>query len=300
MKRLFLLILFLFVPYASFSGQANAPHPEQYAVAEIPTPVFNIPDFPFIFGGGDGKTLGLGKCRQVWNLEFIAMPNTVFRVEDTVKKGETVIYRVTTEEYPSNKGLFIDGRFVRISEDRPHERVRHLPSKKAVTETLLSANGQEYVWGGNSRNGVPEMLSFYPPSSNIDSESQKRWMLKGLDCSGLLYEATGGYTPRNTDALMDYGTIVHITGLNASQIIKKIKPLDLIVWKGHVIIILDRKRAIESRLDYDKEKPGCQGGVRIRPLKEVLEETLKNKTPVDEYNEVNGGKNKFIIRRWHP
>lgn len=154
--------------------------------------------------------------------------------------------------------------------------------------------------GGNLREGIPEMLSFYPPSSNISPELQNRWILKGVDCSGLLYEATNGYTPRNTDALIAFGGPVQIAGLTIPQIIEKVEPLDLIIWEGHVIIILGKNRAIESRLDYDKETPGCQGGVWIRPLKQVLEETLRHRIPADKNDGAKEGEKIFVIRRWYP
>jgi len=124
--------------------------------------------------------------------------------------------------------------------------------------------------------------------------------LKGLDCSGLLYYATNGYTPRNTSSLLNYGKPVQIAGLKVDEIIQKVAPLDIIVWVGHVIIILDKEHIIESRLDYDKHKKGFQGGVKIRQLKKVLVEIMKRKVPVDNYKDkVKRGKRKFVIRRWY-
>lgn len=299
-KLLLLTTLLLLMLTGCWSQQGTEVPLKKYAIADLPTPVFNIPDFPAIFGGSDGKILRSGKCGQVWELEFVALPKTVFRVDETVKKGDIVVYKVATDDYPSAKGLFIDSRFVKITKDKPLERPRPLPPQQKIIEHLISAKGSAYVWGGNIRDGILETISFYPPSSDINPELKDRWTLKGLDCSGLLYEATAGYTPRNTDALLGFGSPVQIAGLNILQIVSKVNPLDLILWKGHVIIILDKDRVIESRLDYDKKTPGCQGGVRIRPLKEVLEETLKYKMPVDEYNKIKGGKNKFVIRRWSP
>lgn len=298
-KLLLLTILLLLMLTGCWSQQGTEIPLKKYAIADLPTPVFNTPEFSAIFGGSDGKTLRSGKCGQLWELEFVALPKTAFRVESKMQKGKTTIYKVTTDDYPSKKELFIDSRFVKTTQEKPPQIPRQLPPQQAIIERLISAEKSAYVWGGNIRDGILETLSFYPPSSGINPELKDRWTLKGLDCSGLLYEAANGYTPRNTDALLDFGSAVQIAGLNVSQIINKIKPLDLIIWKGHVIIILDKDRAIESRLDYDKKTPGCQGGVRIRPLKEFLGETLKNKMPIDEYNKVKGGKNKFVIRRWY-
>ena len=52
-----------------------------------------------------------------------------------------------------------------------------------------------YTWHGNTKKGIPQMLEWYPPSEDISGVLKDKWMLKGMDCSGLLYEATDGYTP---------------------------------------------------------------------------------------------------------
>lgn len=301
MNRLFIVIVLFVITSVNCWGRENAPlNSEQYATALLPTPVFNIPDFPHIFGGNNGKTLKMTRYQQIRELEFIALPETAFRIKGVIKKDNKTIYKVTTNYFPANKNLFVDSRFVKTIENKPVERPRQLPQKEVIVENLLSAEGTAYAWGGNIRNGIPEMLSFYPTSPDINHELRDRWMLKGLDCSGLLYDATNGYTPRNTNDLMDFGDPVPIAGMSVKQIIDRIEPLDLIIWQRHVIIIIDKDRVIESRLDYDKKKPGCQGGVRVRMLREVLEETLKNKVPDDDYPfKTKTGKKRFVIRRWY-
>ena len=47
-----------------------------------------------------------------------------------------------------------------------------------------------YVWEATIQKGIPEMLEFYKPSGTLPYDVLKRWTLKGVDCSGLLYEAT--------------------------------------------------------------------------------------------------------------
>jgi hypothetical protein len=270
-----------------------------YAVAELPTPVLNTMEFSFVYGGKDGKTLHLDDSGLVREVEFIAIPKTVFTIDNIIKNENATIYRVTTDDYPysTQKGYFIDSRFVKTVSYKPPNRAKNLPGKQSIINSLLSSEGSIYIWGGNHKEGIPQMLSFYPPSTPTDQTLKDQWMLKGVDCSGLLYEATDGYTPRNTSSLLTFGTPVSITGLNATQITHKVEPLDIIVWKGHLIIVLDRERTIESRLDYDKEQEGNQGGVKIRTLKEVLSETLKERIPVDNYEDEEGDK-KFVVRRW--
>jgi hypothetical protein len=276
--------------------------PSLFAVAALPTPVLHTPDFHFVFGGKDGTTLHLDKTGIIREVEFIALPQTVFKIEDTISLGNTTIYKITTDEYPypSTRGYFIDSRFVTTTDREPVPRPKILPTKEAIIKNLLSAEGSRYLWGGNYREGIPQMLSFYCPSSPLSQEVKAQWTLQGIDCSGLLYEATHGCTPRNTSSLIAYGEPVKIAGLNTEQIIKKLEPLDLMVWAGHVIIVLDKERTIESRLDYDTQQEGNQGGVRIRTPQAVVNEILKERIPVNSYDEeVEKEKQKFVIRRWY-
>ncbi len=139
------------------------------------------------------------------------------------------------------------------------------------------------------------MLTFYPPPKPISPYLKKIWTLKGLDCSGLLYEATAGCTPRNTSELVNFGSPVKIAGLNAEQIIQKLKPLDLIAWDGHVIIVLDKNTIIQSR----PARPGqpSHAGVRIQNLKTTLAETLEQRSPADIFDPPDTRKI-FVVRRW--
>jgi hypothetical protein len=280
---------------------AAHPHTPLYAVSEAPTPVLNTPDFNAVFGGRDGKTLHLDRCGQIRELEFVALPGTPFRIEETIHQGNTVIYRVTTDDYPypTTKGYFVDSRFVRTTDEPPPPRPRSLPPRERVIDNLLAAQGSRYVWGGNYRAGIPQLLSFYPPAAGFTpvQATADLLQLRGVDCSGLLYEATGGFTPRNTSALVDYGAPVPIAGLATDRIIRLLKPLDLFVWSGHVMIVIDGQRIIESHLDCH----GKKDGVRVRPLREALVELLKKRVPLDDYTAatVRGVKG-FVIRRWYP
>lgn len=292
-------LLLMTVPCSG--GRKEEPAP-LFCIAARPTPVLNTPDFRHVFGGSGGTRLHRDASGLVREVEFIALPDTVFRIEGTMPAAASTIYRVSTPDYPypARKGYFIDSRFVTPVHDEPASRVCRMPPRKDIIKSLLAAEGTPYIWGGNYRAGIPELLSFYPPRVPLTQHEKEAWMLRGLDCSGLLYEATGGCTPRNTSSLITFGEPVAIANLPADQIIQKVEPLDILVWKGHVIIVLDRERAVESRNDYDPEREGNQGGVRIRTLKDVLDETLRNRIPVDHYGEdPAGGKMKFVVRRWY-
>ena len=274
----------------------------RYAVAVLPAPLWNTPEFPLIFGTGDGNTLHLDAAELIRELEYIALPGTAFAIEEVIGRGTATLYRVTTADYPytAQNGYFLDSRFVETKEDTPPDRVQQLPAQQEIIARLIAAAGSPYLWGGNYREGIPQMLSFYPPRVPLAPPERDRWMLKGLDCSGLLYQATSGCTPRNTSSLITFGEAVSVAHCTAPQIISAVEPLDIIVWPGHVIIILDRERVIESRLDYDENQAGNQGGVRIRKIEEVLAELLKERIPVNSYEEKGKTLQKhFVIRRWY-
>jgi hypothetical protein len=297
MRKCLATLLFFLVCASTACSATSEPH---YAVAILPSPVLNTPDFAGVFGGPDGRSLRTDASGLLRALEFIALPGTPFTIEAIIRQERGTVYRVTTQDYPypSRAGYFIDSRFVKVSETMPPARPRALPARADIIARLLAARGSIYVWGGNLRNGIPEMLTFFPPSDGTSLAPKTRtvWELRGVDCSGLLYEATGGYTPRNTSALVDYGTTVPIAGLQAADIVRRLKPLDLIVWPGHVLIVLDQQRVIESRLD-DK---GTSGGVRVSPLQARLEEIMKRRRPADVSGTTTAGPSMwFVVRRWY-
>lgn len=280
--NLSVVLLFLF---AACNGKVHGKQPLQkkearYAVAVLPTPVLKTPDFCSVFGGKDGKTLKLTPKNIVEEVEFIALPHTVFTIEKTIRKDTYEILKVKTEDYPypTQGGYYIDSRFVEKKTEKPHERARTLPDKNAIINKLVSAEGAIYVWGGNYVKGIPEMVEFYKPAGKLSEEVQHRWILKGVDCSGLLYEATDGYIHRNVVSLFNFGSPVDIKGLSPDEIAKKLKPLDLIVYKRHVVIVLDGRQAIQSTIAE---------GVQTRNLADIIRTIGEND-------------DKFVARRWYP
>lgn len=197
-----------------------------YCIAKKPTPMLNTPEFQKVFGS---EVLPLDEKGLLRSLEMIALPGTKFQILDRISPYSL---KVITEDYPHI--IYIDSRFVEPAAIDTPERAKILPSEETIIQRLTSALGLPYVWGGNWRQGIPEILSLYhsPIATQLHT-------LSGLDCSGLLYEATDGYTPRNTSDLMKFGEEVHS--------FEKIRPLDILVYPGHVIIFLDQKTTIESR-----------------------------------------------------
>lgn len=284
-------LLFLFL----FSAPAAAA--PLYAVADRPVPVLNTPDIAHAFSGDQGGPI-LDRCGQMRSMEFVALPGTAFRIEGAVPGGKAL--RVTTDDYPypSASGYYVDTRLVRPLETPQQQRKPALPGREKILAALTAAEGAPYVWGGNVRHGIADLATLYPTDKKLSSEQLQRKILAGVDCSGLLYEATGGWTPRNTSALTRFGTGVPAAGLTAEELAWRLRPLDLIVWQGHVIIVIDGGRVIESRLSC--EGPG-RGGVRISPIGPYLERLVKTRKPADrppEGKQKEGGT--FVVRRWYP
>jgi len=45
---------------------------------------------------------------------------------------------------------------------------------------------------------------FDPKVDGFLTEERKKELMKGVDCSGLLYQATNGFTPRNSRSLLNF------------------------------------------------------------------------------------------------
>jgi hypothetical protein len=257
-----------------------------FAVVQKTTPILNHPCFQETFGGSAGDALLLEK-----RLETIAFEGTQLFILERVEKN---IFAVAVEDYPSTSTLYIDGRFLRRVEKRPCRRETSTPPFSLVLERLsmIQRKALPYIWGGNWSQGIPEMLFYYPPRKAIDDAARSLWTLRGNDCSGLLYEATNGHTPRNTSQLIHYGEGVPIEGLNPEALIQQIMPLDLIVWAGHVIIAFTQGTTIESREHR---------GVVVTPLRERLQELLEKdgRSPLNQPLSSTSTPY-FLIRRWHP
>ncbi len=284
MRRLILITL-LMLALTDFTHAQNL-----WAVANEPTPVLNSPDFPGVFGGADGMTIRIDNEGLIREMEFIALPGTVFELQGEYDYGDHKIYNCKCDEYEYGSLLYIDSRFVTVMDKEPKPRQKKLPSKAEIYKFLDNAVGEKYCWGGDFIGGIDKLLEYYPPKGNISDDLKYKWSLRGCDCSGLMYQATNGYTERNTSKLVNYGEGVEIEGLSAKQIADKVKPLDMMVWDGHVIYVYDEKTAIQSGLS--------KGGVVKTDLLETIQNIMSSRTPVNNYDSSSG--ERFVVRRWYP
>jgi cell wall-associated NlpC family hydrolase len=273
----------------------------KHAAALDWTPVLNTPDIKSVFGGPDMRTLSRDGNGAVRELEYIALPGTVFTVHEEMVVNGVEMYRVDTAEYPykNNTGYFIPSVYTRqIPGENPQRTLRQLPAQ-VIFERLKSWIGLPYVWGGNAPEGLITLLDYYSVRPNDPQALLDLWTLKGLDCSGLLFAATNGWTPRNTSALVYFGAPIDIHGLTSEEIAFIVKPLDLIVWNGHVVIVLDDETTIESRVFYGSEPSGVDNGVHTFDLRARITEIMEERLPVNEYDVCEPGQKCFVVRRWY-
>jgi cell wall-associated NlpC family hydrolase len=205
---------------------------------ESPTPILNTPEFEAVFGGVSGREIPTNAKGHPLHNEFVALEGTLFHVEDQIDKGDHSIYRVSCPFYPGPH-LYIDSRFTKA----PGAARKKAPlTPEQVLDRMQKLTGTPYTWGGNWSRGILRLLELYPPRGPIDERTRTYWCYQGIDCSGLLYEATNGSTPRNTSQLNHFGRAVRDPSL--------IQPLDMILYPGHVIFALTPTTTIESKWPY--------------------------------------------------
>ena len=278
---------------ASFQG---------YGETKIPTPLYRMPKDDFaihklLAASSSSTGIKLDQQNLIRELAVVLPPQTPVTLIGEYKVDGYTYYLVRTREFDAwagaKHGYFLDARFIKKLDKKAEEVFNPLPSRDTIIKNLLATKGSTYVRGGSRYQGLPQMESFFPSQTPLSSIHKKHKNLEWVDCSGLLREANGGNTPRNTRQLLNVGKPVSIEWLTLEQIINQVQPLDIIVRDGHVVVILDQTRAIESR-----RRPNFKGWVEITKLKSRLTEILKTRTPVNDYTSSPLSKTKkFVIRR---
>ena len=217
-----------------------------YAVAEKYTPLFNHNN-PKVLTQFDERLLNR-------SIEMVAFPKTVFQVHEESRE----MLLVSTEEFLPARKFYLFNSFVRLLGKKPKEREKKLLRKNELLERLESFPKRPYIWGGNVPDGVEELVQLLEKSQKLSPFQREYLKLKGVDCSGLLYYVTNGCLPRNTSQLIEIG-----------EPVEELKPLDLIIWPGHVMIALSNNRIIES----------CEShGIKVSDQKKRLFE-VEDKNP---------------------
>lgn len=257
----------------------------------FPHPVLNTYRFSSIYSG-DITLCKRGHLREV---EFFAYKGSLFEVLEVFRDVKRYIYRVRTDIY-NGEDLYLDSLFVEESVKKKYSKV--FPEKERIISDLKRALGMPYLWGGNIFSGLESWNTLYPIFRPLPKDVLDIKKGIGFDCSGLINWASANKMkdgtiyptiPRNSsDMIRDsFGEVIKIEGMDVYEIDRKLKPLDLILYKGHVIIVLDERYMIESM-----ERRGVLKTGRIDRLKKLVEK----KKPIDRA--VCGRKN-FLVKRWY-
>ncbi len=199
-----------------------------------------------------------------------------------------------------------------------------IPTKQRIIDSLTKLVGTPYLYGGCYDQGS-EKLANYVVSQGLFKEEDKNnpdlyriMKLAGLDCSGLLAQATNYAFLADTRTVFQFAErlnencIVDIEGKNIDDIVNTLKPLDIIVYYGHMLISLPDDKIIQSA-GFDKnaevfsettnhkgDPMDKYGRVVIDEAKPIIEGIMNvsERSPSNswDYND----KNKFMIIRWHP
>jgi hypothetical protein len=251
-----------------------------FAIAYLPTPIWNSPSFAQYYSPQFPQFLEKGLLKS---LEYIALPGTFFQAY----LESPSLVRLESEDYP--QAGYSHPFFIRSVSSKT-ERSKKKKKRHEILHFLTSLEGLPYVWGGNWHRGIEAMEKLYSPPPFLSKEEKIQWNMQGVDCSGLLYEATEGFTPRNTSELIHFGMPLFFANKNHQAIAPLLKPLDLLVWRGHVVIVLNERETIESS--------HAHGGVIRSPLLFRLEEILRERSLV-MHHEAATDAHTFSIRRWH-
>jgi len=275
-----------------------------YGTTILPTPLYwlnkNDVDINRIMWWEWTTWLLLDSSNTIDQLSIVLPSGTPVTLIKKVDNWNFTYYETRTRDfdvwYGETDWYFLDSRFIKIEGSKPNEVIHKIPDMASIFKTLLAAVDSQYIWWWSYYQWIPEINDLYPTPSDVtlSTGEQQYKILQWTDCSWLLWQATNWYTPRTTRTLLTFWESVPISWNTVVEIINKVKPLDLIVWAGHVIIILDNEHAIESIW-----KANFEWGVEIVDLKERLEDIFTRRQPVNEWNQSDlPEKQKFVIRRW--
>ena len=276
---------------------------EWYWIALTATPVFQLPrdnpDINEIVWWPWTQWPKFDDSNLIREVIVVYPKDTVFSIIWRRMKWKNTYYEVRTNEFDwrnsETHSFYIDSRFVDVSKTKPKDIIPKLPSSEQVLLNMHNAIWSTYIWWGTWYQWVPELNIYFPSDVQLSAGQQKQKILKGVDCSWLLYQATNGYTPRNSHWLLTYWNAVEIEWKTVDQIAKQLRPLDLIVWAGHVIIVYDANNVIESR-----RYPSFKWGVMMTNTKERLKEIMETRQPVNNWSESKKpNSEKFVVRRWY-
>jgi len=284
MKNSHLLFVLLSIISIEFIGCASADksvdnfEKGNFITVNTYAPVFNITEiYKFLKQLPDD--LKTDKRGLLPEIAFIAPPGTNYLLVEKIHDDKYEIVKI--RNLASDNIYYIDSRFT--SQSHKTNKVSSVLTEDDIIINLKAMVGYPYEYGGETATGIYKLAEMYE-ISELDIKLKPT----GLDCSGLIYQATNGLTPRTSTEMIKFGEGLDIEGKDLSEILQLIKPLDIIGYPGHVFIVIDNDNVIEASRKY---------GVIVQTAEKRLKSLMKNRKPVNDASEKD--KNKiFAIRRW--
>lgn len=277
-----------------------------YATTILPTPLYWLNknsdiDINKIMWWEWSTWLLLDSSNTIDQLSIVLPVWTPVTLIKKIQNWKFTYYEVRNRDfdvwYWEKDWYYLDSRFIKIDESKSAEHVHNVPDMSTIFKTLLAAVDSQYIWWGSYYQWIPEINELYPTPDDVKLSTweQQYKILQWTDCSWLLWQATNWYTPRTTRSLLTFWDSVPISWFTVDQIVWIVKPLDLIVWAGHVVIILSDEYAIESIWKDD-----FKWWVEIVKLDERLKDIFTRRQPVNDWNKSKlPDKEKFVVRRWY-
>ncbi len=274
------------------------------------TPVFNTPDLSQVFTypmRWDPKNLAHGSRL---NRAIETGLHRGVLVKEVAWAGKDVV-QIETNEYPSKTPIYTHRLFLRPTEDTTLRKIECPPLEEILKKLQNWGRKRiDYIWGGTFHNGIHRLAKLYSlptgPKSKHEKEdwemTRKVWLQQGVDCTGLLYELTNGFTPRNSSDLVYFGEpVVGIEGKTDAEIAALLLPGDIIALGGHLFII-EGKTIVDCR-ERNDTKGDLGGFIRMDLLERLKDIRNRGRTALDkppQRDQLFARKDYFVIRRWHP
>lgn len=127
------------------------------------------------------------------------------------------------------------------------------PTRARVLERLVELVGTPYLFGGTSERGSSRQrdvlleLGAFAAHDLEHPELDRIARAHGIDCSGLLNAATDGIFIGDSRDTVHLGPVVEVReDTPPAEIARMLEPLDVLVWKGHMVIALGDDRIIQA------------------------------------------------------
>lgn len=320
---LVLIIFFIIVSATSATAaEVTGTSHKPFALTKGFTPTIRV---------NDSVLKGIPDLRRIWEEKLLLDSfGTIDQVGTVLPPNvRCQILGLTTVEYDDGKMIqvatiacgdfyqgpaWVDSRFLDFLDLDPNTMRLLVDEERGVIERIKKFVGKPYIWGGCVPQGIPQLLEFYPTAPKNESKILRQTRtLEGGDCSGALWYATRYNTPRTTRGLISLGKAVNVEGKTAKKITGILRPLDLIVWDGHVLIVMEDGEVFESIHKFfvggKFGDNGFTGGGRLVPLEPRLHEIMQGfdpfragrqeaRLPINDPAKLTA--TSFVVRRWYP